>query len=120
MAKNEPVQKTVPLEPNSTPSPHSSETETAPIVEIKPNPKSGNVQLKNTPPNMKNTQKMDKNEPCQCRTSLTLSLHLSSNTYHLLLQKGGAPALAWPCVGIRHVLDNGGGHGDKRMGWWRW
>jgi len=120
MAKNEPAQETFPLEPNSTPSLRSSEAQTAPIVEMKPNPKSGNFQLENAPPNTKNAQKMDENEPFQCQTSLTLVLHLSSNTSHLLLQKGGAPALAWPCVGIRHVLDDGGGRGGKRMGWWWW
>jgi len=120
MAKNGPVQETFPLEPDSTPSLRSSETKTAPIFEIKLDPKSGNVQLENAPLNTKNAQKTDENEPCQCRTSLTLVLHLSSNTSHLLLQKTGAPAWDWPCVGIRRVLDNGGGHGDERMEWWRW
>jgi len=120
MVKNGPIQETFPLEPNSTPSLHSSETKTAPIFEIKLNPKSGNVQLENAPLNTKNTQKMDENKPCQCQTSLTLVLHLSSNTSHLLLWNRGALAWAWPCVGIRHMLDNGGGHEDERMGWWRW
>ena len=62
------------LDPCSTSSLGSSETKTEPIVEMKPNPKCGDVQLPNTPVNAENTQKLSENAPYQSWAFLTLIL----------------------------------------------
>ena len=76
MVRNEPIQGTSPPGPNSTSSVGSSGTKTEPIVEIKPNPKIGDVQFLNAPPNTKNDQKMNENIPCQSWGIVTLRLKL--------------------------------------------
>jgi hypothetical protein len=76
MVKNEPIQRPSPPRPNSTSSVSSSGTKTEPIVEIKPNPESGDVQFPNAPPNTENGRKMNENAPRQSRGILTLVLKL--------------------------------------------
>jgi len=110
MVKNEPIQGTSPPRPNSTSSVGSSGTKTEPIVEIKPNPKSSDVQFQNAPPNTENDQKMNENAPRQSWGILPLVLKLHPS-------KSDKLAVAWPCVGIHHVLDDCGGREDEGM-WW--
>jgi len=101
MVKNEPIQGTSPPRPNSTSSIGSSGTKTEPIVEIKSNPKSSDVQFQNAPPNTENDQKMNENTPRQSWGILTLVLKLHPS-------KSDKLAVAWPSVKTRGCGGRGG------------
>ena len=101
------------IDPNSTPSVSSSGTKTELIVEIKPNPESGDVQLPNAPRNTKNDQKMNEN---LWSSSILGYVNTWPQTLPISYFKKSLTCFGLALCGHSHVLGNCGGLNTREWG----